>query len=57
MRSEFKPKHLQRAKETLHRQLEVVQNEIVASKDEKAQELSSRTSLWKRLSGFFGRLF
>ena len=58
MRSKFEPKHLQRAKETLHRQLEVVRNEVVkplhVPKEKPVQETPS---LWKRVSGFFGRLF
>jgi hypothetical protein len=52
MQSEFKPKHLQRAKETLQRQLQVVQEEITTP----PENVQEKRSLWKRLLGFFSRL-
>jgi hypothetical protein len=53
MQSEFKPKHLQRAKETLQRQLQVVQEERAASKDDTKVSLS----LWQRFLRFWHRIF
>jgi hypothetical protein len=56
MRSEFEPKHLQRAKETLHRQLELVHDEIVKQK-QMQKESRRKPSLWKRISRFLSDLF
>jgi len=57
MQSDFKPEHIQRAKETLHRQLEVVKQEISMKKEREAEEKKAATSFWERISSFLKDLF
>jgi len=57
MQSNFKPEHIQRAKETLHRQLEVVKQEISMKKEREAEEKKAATSFWERISSFLKDLF
>ncbi|MCF6207278.1 MAG: hypothetical protein L3J47_10370 [Sulfurovum sp.] len=55
MRSSFEPKHLQRAKETLQKQLQVVE-ESVAQKEPKQVPIKvDETSLLQKIKRFFRR--
>ncbi len=56
MRSSFEPKHLQRAKETLHRQLETVQKEIAVTPVEE-QETKTKQGIFKHVRDFVKRFF
>ena len=57
MQSNFKPEHIQRAKETLHRQLEIVKQEITMKRKQKIEEKKAATSFWERISSFLKDLF
>jgi predicted nucleic acid-binding protein len=53
MRSDFSPKQIQRAKETLHRQLEVVRKRHLSRQDKDTSHPKAHTSLWQRILHFF----
>ena len=55
MRSDFSPKNMRRAKGTLERQLKLVQREAAETKEESFQERDQKRTLWKKISGFFGK--
>ncbi len=57
MRSEFEPKRIREAKETLGRQLERVEQMQRMQKEQQKQKRKAADSLFSRLSALMGRLF